>query len=142
MTVGQSRVIPRPLPGRDDEAFWAYLAAGGVRVQQCRDCGQWRYPPSPVCARCLSEAAQWRPIEGTGELLSWATFHRRYFPMIDPPYTVVAVALAEGPIMCGDLRGLAPAGLELGQRMQVVIENAVLEDGQECSIFGWQVAHQ
>ena len=144
MTAAPRRVIPGRLPGRDDDAFWAYLAAGEVRIQRCGECGQWRYPPSPVCARCLSEAAQWLPVEGTGELLSWATFHRRYFSVLDPPYTVLAVALAEGPIMCGDLRGpdhiQDPAELRLGLPMRLVIEPAVFEDGQECSIFGWQVA--
>jgi hypothetical protein len=133
-------VIPRPLPGRDDEEFWAHLAAGEIRIQRCQDCGQWRYPPSPVCARCLSVAVQWQPVTGTGELLGWATFHRRYFSELDPPYTVVAVALAEGPVMCGDLRGPAPAELRLGLPMRAVIESAVLTDGQEYSIFGWQVA--
>jgi uncharacterized OB-fold protein len=139
VTAAGNRVIPRPLPGRDDEVFWGYLAAGEIRIQRCQDCGQWRYPPGPVCARCLSTAAQWVPIEGTGQLLSWATFHRRYFPMVDPPYLVVAVALAEGPIMCGDLRGPVPGELELGLPVRAVIEPASLEDGQECPIFGWRV---
>jgi uncharacterized protein len=136
----RGRVIPRPLPGRDDEMLWSYLQAGEVRIQQCQACGQWRYPATPVCARCLSDDTQWRPIAGLGTLQSWATFHRRYFPMIDPPYTVVAVALEEGPILCGDLRGPVPARLELGQRMTVTIEPAVLDDGQPCPIFGWRVA--
>ncbi len=26
-----TRVIPRPLPGRDDDIFWSYLAAGEIR---------------------------------------------------------------------------------------------------------------
>jgi uncharacterized protein len=134
------RVIPRPLPGRDDDLFWSYLQAGQVRIQQCRACGQWRYPPAPVCARCLSEESQWLPVDGGGTLLSWATFHRRYFPMIDPPYTVVAVQLDEGPIMCADLRGAGPAALELGQRMSLAIEPAAFGDGQACSIFSWQLA--
>ncbi len=136
----RARVIPRPLPGRDDEMFWSYLQSGKVRIQQCQACGQWRYPAAPVCARCLSDDSQWRPIAGRGVLQSWAVFHRRYFPMIDPPYTVVAVALEEGPIMCGDLRGPVPPQLELGQPMTVTIEPAALDDGQPCSIFGWRVA--
>ncbi len=67
-------------------------------------------------------------------------FHRRYFPVIDPPYTVVAVALDEGPVMCGDLRGPRPGPLALGQRMSLTIEPAALEDGSACPIFGWRVA--
>jgi uncharacterized protein len=84
-----------------DEPMWESIASGTMRLQKCGACGSMRYPPGPVCPKCLSTEFVWTPIAGGGRILSWTTFHRQYLAAYPPPHTVVAVQLEEGPIMIG-----------------------------------------
>ena len=78
--------------------FWEFARNKEFRLQQCQACGKFRWPPAPVCDRCLSEAFAWTPAAGRGTLLSWVVFHRQYFPEYPPPHLVAIVELEEGPL--------------------------------------------
>ncbi|WP_229426651.1 Zn-ribbon domain-containing OB-fold protein [Microvirga alba] len=67
---------------------------------------------------------EWRPIKGTGEILSWAIFHRKYFDDFPPPYNTIAVRLDEGPIVISNLIGPEPEGDWIGCRVEVVYEDS------------------
>ena len=140
MTVSEPaerRIIPPPLDGVDDQVFWEYLRAGEVRIQRCSSCGQWRYPPGPTCPDCLSADTGWQRIRGTGTLLAWATFHRRYFPYLPTPYTVAAVTADEGLLVCGGLRVPAGAAPYVGAPARLEMVEAELPDGRPWAIFDW-----
>lgn len=142
MTVSEPterRIIPPPLEGVDDVVFWEYLRAGEVRLQRCSSCGQWRYPPGPTCPDCLSAVTEWKRIRGTGNLLAWATFHRRYFPYLPTPYIVAAVTVDEGLLVCGGLRVPDGNGPYPGARVELEIVEAELPDGRPWAIFDWVV---
>jgi uncharacterized OB-fold protein len=42
--------VPRPTP--DTQPFWDGLARGEYLIQHCKDCGQPRHYPRPVCPAC------------------------------------------------------------------------------------------
>lgn len=86
-----------------DKPMWASIAADAMRLQRCSGCGEFRYPPGPVCPKCLSMESSWECISGRGCVLSWTTFHRQYLPAYPAPATVVAVRLQEGPIMIANV---------------------------------------
>lgn len=86
-----------------DGPMWDSIAAGHMSLQRCAQCGAFRYPPGPCCSECLSVEFRWEPISGRGTVLSWTTFHRQYLPAYPPPTTVVAVKLAEGPILISNI---------------------------------------
>ncbi len=48
--------------------------------------------------------------QGTGEIVSWVIFHRKYFDDFPPPYNMIAVRLDEGPIVISNLVGPEPDG--------------------------------
>jgi uncharacterized protein len=134
------RVIPQPtISGEADLIFWQFLREGEFRLQRCQECGRWRYPPAALCDQCLSEEAEWLPVQGEGRLLSWATFHHRYFSILDPPYVVGAVLLPEGPLVCASMRGAGQEHMELDRRVVAVIDDAILENGEPWAIFDWQL---
>jgi uncharacterized OB-fold protein len=87
--------------------FWDHAKAGRVAVQLCRDCGDVRFPPSPVCPRCLSDNQGWRVTQGRGTLESWVEFHRAYWNGFadDLPYRVCLIRLYEGPVLVSNLVG-------------------------------------
>jgi uncharacterized protein len=88
-----------------DAPMWDSIASGRMQLQTCGDCHLFRYPPAPICPRCLSLRYHWQDIGGKGRVLSWTTFHRQYLPAYPPPHTVIAVELDEGPIMIGYVAG-------------------------------------
>lgn len=87
--------------------FWEGTRAGELRVQRCDSCGYLRWPPSPVCPQCGSEASNWIATQGRGRLYSYATYHRAFDPSLedDLPYTVGLIELVEGPRIYGRLAG-------------------------------------
>lgn len=120
----------KPLPKIDElnRGFWDNARAGILSVQHCKACGDTRYPPSPVCPKCLSPDQDWLAVSGKGTLESWVDFHRAYWDgfKVDLPYRVCLVRLAEGPVMVSNLVGPSD-NARLGAPMEVVFD-AVTED--------------
>ncbi len=114
--------LPARVMGLYDRPFWDHLErTERLALQTCLACGTVRYPPGPVCHACLSPEAEWRPVSGSGEILSWVVFHKGYLPGYTPPYNVIAVRLDEGPILMSNLEGPPPAGSWIGQRVEAVV---------------------
>ena len=101
--------MPAPIPEPDEltEPFWTGGCVGELRVQRCEPCGHLRFPPSPVCPRCLSSEAAWVPTNGQGEVLTYVVFHRAYNAdwAGRVPYAVLLVQLDDGPRMFSDYKG-------------------------------------
>jgi uncharacterized OB-fold protein len=108
--------------GHYDKPMWETIERKEWSLQCCSSCGHVRYPPAPVCPECLSLDAIWTKLKGTGEILSWAVFHKKYFDDHPPPYNTVAVRLDEGPIVVSNLVGPEPEGEWIGRRVEVIYE--------------------
>jgi uncharacterized OB-fold protein len=102
-----------------DQPMWESIRGRTWSLQSCDDCGEYRYPPAPICPNCLCMGYKWKPLSGTGKILSWVVFHKQYLPDYPPPYNVVAVQLAEGPIVISNLVGTEPEGSWLDRSVQV-----------------------
>jgi len=115
-----------PPVNEQNRPYWEGCAAGELRLQRCEECGTFRYPDSPRCPRCLSPRSTWQSTSGRGELWSWIVLHQRYFDAFADqlPYPVLWIRLDEGPFMMTGLVGEV-SGLRIGQRMEVVFEQAV-----------------
>ena len=88
---------PRRLDPYADQ-FWEFTKDKDFRLQRCDECGKFRWPPSPSCDRCLSEAFNWVAASGRGRLLSWVVFRRQYFHEYPSGHPVGLVELEEGPL--------------------------------------------
>lgn len=93
-----------------DVPMWESIEREKMALPKCSHCGTFRYPPGPICAECHSMDYQWTEISGEGKILSWVVFHRQYFQDHPPPYNVIAVRLAEGPIVISNLVEAEPEG--------------------------------
>lgn len=118
---------PKPVQGLYDRPMWDSIGARAMKLQCCKGCGAFRYPPGPVCPECLSEESEWTALSGRGTIASWVIFHRGYLPAYPPPYNVIAVRLAEGPIMISNLEGPGPQGSWIGAPVSLVY--ATMPDG-------------
>lgn len=100
----QTEKTPARVLALYDRPMWEFLdQEGQLRLQCCSECGAWRYPPGPACPECMSPDFEWRPVSGQGEIVSWVMFHKDYLPEYKAPYNIVAVRLAEGPMMISNL---------------------------------------
>jgi len=106
----------RPIRSMDPyaEQFWAHTQNKELRLQQCSDCGKFRWPPGPTCDQCLSDAFEWAATAGRGKVLSWTTFRRKYFEEYPTPHTVFVLELDEGPLFVSYPVELGPADLREG----------------------------
>jgi uncharacterized OB-fold protein len=99
------------------EQFWQFTKNREFRLQQCVECSKFRWPPAPMCDACLSEAYEWAPVTGQGNILSWVTFRRAYFPEYPVPHHVIVVELDEGPLFVSNPVEMDAGELKAGMRM-------------------------
>lgn len=115
---------PRPDPvAEDDVRFWAFVAAGELRIQRCADCGAHRHPPRPICAVCGSTAGEWVPASGRGEVWAATVIHPPTLPAFASrtPYGAVVVRLEEGVFLVGNVVDCPPGDLAVGMPVEVAI---------------------
>jgi uncharacterized OB-fold protein len=133
-------VRPEPRKNVYEAPFWEFVQRHDLRLQRCAECGAYRYPPGPACARCLSQAAEWAALSGVGRLVSWVVFHRQYFPELPAPYVVAAVETAEGPILIANLIELGDRQPRLEMPMRITYETARNAAGESWEIYQWEPA--
>jgi uncharacterized OB-fold protein len=112
--------------------FWAGTAAGELRVQACALCGRTRFPPRPMCPRCQSVSATWKPVAGTGTVWSFIVPHPPLLPGYteQAPYNSILVGLDEHPDIRlagnllaapgGAINEVDPATIAIGERVRAV----------------------
>lgn len=111
----------RPAPGVSDDTrfFWEGAREGKLLIQRCKGCGTLRHPPGPVCPSCHS--FEWDTVQasGRGTVYSFVTMHYPEVPPFDHPNPIALVELEEGTRLVAQLVGVQPAGIEIGQAVQV-----------------------
>lgn len=121
----------KPLPRitADNVAFFDGLKARELRLQRCKDCERFHYPPGPVCPYCFSEAVEWTTISGRGTVSSWVVVHKAWFPAFEAeiPYNVVQVELEEGPRLTANVIDVAPGDLSVGMKVVAVVDTVTPE---------------
>ena len=117
---------PVPIPNEDSQAFWDAAKRGVFLVQQCTECGAYRFPPQAICTECSSLASEWKPVSGKGKVWSYVVFHRAYHPAFkeEIPYAVACIELDEGPRLLANVRGIAPDKLRCEMRVEAILEDA------------------
>jgi uncharacterized OB-fold protein len=121
----------KPLPRitADNRPFWEATRRHELRLQRCRACDRFRYPPAPVCPQCLAEDAEWTRVSGRGTVSTFVVFHKVYFPAFaaDVPYNVVQVELEEGPRLTANLVDVPNDQIRVGMPVEVVFDDVTPE---------------
>ena len=115
---------PLPRPTEDSAPFWEAAHKGELRMQRCGDCGHIRFPPALLCARCLSERAEWVLLSGRGTVFSWIVVHQSQHPAFntDVPYNVAIIELEEGPRLHTNIVDCANDRIYIGMPVEVTFE--------------------
>ncbi|HZU75070.1 MAG TPA: Zn-ribbon domain-containing OB-fold protein [Acidimicrobiales bacterium] len=115
-----------PQPSPETQPFWDGCAAGVLRLQRCRACDQFYFPPRPFCPRCLSTDVEWKDVSGRATLHTYVINHRPAPGFeADAPYAIAVVQLDEGPRMMSNIVGVenTPENLPLDMALQVTFES-------------------
>ena len=113
--------LPKPIPEPDSQPFWDALNQGELRLQRCVACGTLRHPPRAMCSACHSMDIEWIPVSGAGTVYSFIVSHQAVHPALTDrvPFGTVTIELDEGPRLVSNLIGVAPADIEIGQRVRL-----------------------
>ncbi len=89
----------------DSAWWWQALDAGQFMLPLCRECGRHFFPPISSCTHCGAQDIEHVSACGGGSVYSWIVVHIPQHPVFEgtPPYTILAVDLAEGPRIFGRL---------------------------------------
>jgi uncharacterized protein len=127
--------FPVPEITEVNRPYWDGLAAGELRFQHCKHCGNNWLPAREHCPECLSADSEWRPSAGKGSVVSWIVYWHAYAPHLVNrlPYDVTIVQLAEGPRMLTNIvNGDSGKKLSVGARVELAIE---VEEGLNLPRF-------
>jgi uncharacterized OB-fold protein len=123
-----------PIPDEDSQIFWAGCQRQRLLIQQCDTCQTCRFPPSPLCPRCLSALATWQEDPGRGEVLTYCVYHSAIAGPAwdaDLPYVVAVIHLGHSGVtmlsnlVCDDL-DLVQIGLPVQVTFERVSESITL----------------
>lgn len=117
--------MPPPLADATTLPFWEAAAEHRLVVQCCTDCGQTRLPPSPVCAECQSDQAEWQEVPGQGEVYSYTLVHRPLAAGQTLPFVIAVISLegSGGLRIISNVVGIEPEAVHIGMSVELVWED-------------------
>ena len=120
---------PIPTPSEDSQPYWEAARNHELKLQQCRECSAFRFPPAEVCSECTSEAYDWKPVSGKGRVFSFVIYHRAYHPGFQDeiPYVVGVIELDEGARMLSNVIGCKPEEVRCDMPVEVAFEDITEE---------------
>jgi hypothetical protein len=117
------RIAPIVTP--DAKTFWEACDREEFIGQKCGDCGQFVFPPRPMCPHCHSLNRQEVKLAGTGKVVSWT------IPRHPPPFgfreapVVAVIELAEGIRMVSNVVGIKPEDMKMDMEVEVGFEDTM-----------------
>ena len=125
-----------------DDHNRAFFTAGRIVLRACADCGVVQHPPDEVCGACQGTRFEDLPSAGLGRVESVAVVHHPVSPVLAEvgPYAVVVVSLDDVPgvHLIGNVRGVEPEAVEIGQELRAVFEEARGAEGEALLIPQWE----
>ncbi len=116
--------------------FWNAARENKLLLQRCCDCGAFRHPPSPICPKCNSFAADWVEACGRGQVYSYTIVHHPVHAAVNEkvPYSIAIIELEEGPQVISSVVGCALSEVRVGMPVRVVF----LDVAQETTLAYFQ----
>ncbi len=111
------------LPSIDEESrpFWDAAREERLLIARCGECHKPHHYPRPFCPFCWSENVRWEDASGRATLYTYSTVFVNDLPPFKErlPYIAAVVDLEEGPRMMTNVVDCDPAGLRIGQELEV-----------------------
>jgi uncharacterized protein len=105
--------------------YWEGLRKGALLLQRCSKCNSVVYYSRAICPKCGGSSLGWFTSSGVGKIFSYTLVHNRSSSELfkhEPPYAVILVELAEGPVIMSNLIDYDQNELRVGQKVEVSFE--------------------
>lgn len=125
----------------------AFFTSDVLTLQQCSSCRHIQHPPEDVCEACQSFELGSFASAGVGRVESVALVTQAVHPLLADrvPYAIVLVSIADAPgiLLTGNVVGVAPDDVRIGDPVTVVFEEVRdPRSGDELRIPQWQVVRR
>lgn len=128
----------RPASSKDTQFFWDGINAHELRIQR-RPEGSLVHPPVPAIWADKTEPIDYVVASGRGTVFSFVVHHAPKVPGRSVPFVIALVELAEGVRMLGELRGVDPAGVEIGMQVRATyMDFPANEVGPAWTLYAWE----
>ncbi|MBM4243683.1 MAG: DNA-binding protein [Deltaproteobacteria bacterium] len=122
----------------------AFFTSDVLTLQQCSRCRHIQHPPEDVCESCQSFELGNFASAGVGCVESVALVTQAVHPLLGDrvPYAIVLVSIADAPgiLLTGNVVGVEPDDVRIGDPVTVVFEEVRdPRSGDEIRIPQWQV---
>ena len=116
---------PLPTITPENKPFWDYMKQHEFRVQKCKSCGKFFYPPSEYCTNCLGHESEWVKLSGKGKVFTFVIVRRAVMPAFaaEVPYVVAIIEMDEGVRYISNVIGCDPEKVSIGMPVEVVFED-------------------
>ena len=115
---------PYPLP--ESQPFWDGIEKEQLLIQRCGTCGEFYFPPAPVCPKCTSRDVSWTEASGKATLYSYVIVQQPS-PLWgqEGPMSAALVRLEEGPSLVSTIVDCpqTPAHLQLDAQLQATFKH-------------------
>ena len=110
--------------------FWGGTKKRELRIQRCKDCGTYCFPPQLMCPKCNSLNLEWSKVSGDGKVYSFIIPNRQA-PADMPargfeyPYAVILVELpdAGGVRIASNIVDCEIGDIKIDMPVKVVFED-------------------
>lgn len=135
-----AELMMRPAVSRDTEFFWGGVNAHELRIQRRPD-GTLQHPPVPAVWQDKQLPVDYVVASGRGSVFSYVVHHAPQVPGRTLPFVIALVELEEGVRMLGELRGVAPAVVEVGMPVRATyIDFPAGDGGPAWTLYAWEPA--
>lgn len=122
-----------PVVTLDAKFYWDNATEGKFVAQQCSDCGEFRFPPRPMCPHCHSLDTDITELSGRGRVYTWIRpQHPKPMGFAELP-TVAVIELEEGFRVVSNVVGIAFEEVEAG--LPVAVEFAPTMKDKQVPVF-------
>lgn len=126
---------PLSIPHLDTKEFWEGCKRHKLLVQQCKECGTYRFPPRPMCHACTSTNMEWIKVSGKGIVHSWVMVRDSAYRPVHPgfakdrPYPILLIELpdAGGVHMISNIVDCSPENIKIDMPVEVVFDDVTDE---------------
>ena len=110
-----------------ERSYWQSCREHAMRLQECDDCGNFRFYPGYVCDQCGSSDMTWKPVSGRGRVHTCTVVHRPAVGFTRAPYVWALIELDEGPVMASNVVGCPVDDVRIGMAVEVVYDDVTPE---------------
>ena len=119
----------------------AFFCSGRLTLRRCVGCQLVQHPPEDVCSGCQGVDFEACESTGRGRVHSYTVAHHPAHPALveHVPYAVVLVELDDHPHVriVGNLLGVPPEAVHIGQALRAVWEEVEDEQGRLLKLPQW-----